>query len=101
MFQVMTDQGQVIAFVDVPLFIKVSASGAFVACPEEEAQGIAVDSTPYHLYGREQAEGMTEEVFVDEMKGGSVVFQTSKELTELQEYVVESKYEDIISDLDI
>ena len=45
------------AYVGDPVFIRMHTNGCYVAATEDEAQGIAIQSTPYHILGREELPG--------------------------------------------
>ena len=45
MYQVIKDN-TVMAYVDDPIFIRMHTNGCYVAVTEDEAQGIAIQSTP-------------------------------------------------------
>ena len=53
MYQIIKDN-TVMAYVDNPVFIRMHTNGCYVSTTEDEAQGIAIESTPYHILGREE-----------------------------------------------
>lgn len=57
---------------EAPTYIKRAANGCFVLCPEEEAQGIAHNGTPYHLSGCPELSG-TETVMLLPVDAGKEV----------------------------
>ena len=75
MFQVLTDKGVIIGYIDEPLYIKVSDNGSFIQTTEEDALGIAIQGIPYHLYGRDELPNVTTNVFVNKVDSG-IMFTT-------------------------
>lgn len=69
MYQIYKD-GETMAVVDEPIFIRRHTNGCFVQCPENQAQGIAIQSTPYQLLGRESMGEGLETVMAVEVDGG-------------------------------
>lgn len=63
--------GAVIGIVEKPRFIKKTEDGVFVETSEGDAQGIALNSTPYNLPGGEM-EGL-ETVDINEVNGGEYI----------------------------
>ena len=51
MYEIRKDGG-VIALTEKPNYIRRHADGFYILCEEEDAQGVAVDGTPYHLFAR-------------------------------------------------
>ena len=56
MFRLMQN-GVVVALGDDPRYIRKQANGSYGFCSREEAQGVVVDSIPYHLEGMDALEG--------------------------------------------
>lgn len=69
MYQVIKDN-MVMAYVDSPVFIRMHTNGCYVAATEDEAQGIAIQSTPYHILGREDLPGAVATVMTVKIDGG-------------------------------
>lgn len=57
MYRIITTEGTELGITDSVLFIKVSAEGAYVEATEDEAVGIAFESTPYNLNGHTEIAG--------------------------------------------
>ena len=72
MYQIIQD-GQTIALVAEPVFITLSDSGCFIPATEDKARGIVIDSTPYHLLGREELNGLPT-VMAIPVDGGTYLF---------------------------
>lgn len=49
--------GVMVALGNEPRYIRKQENGSYGFCTKEEAQGVAVDSTPYHLDGMDTLEG--------------------------------------------
>ena len=47
-----TFDDSVIGYSDTVNYIRLSKNGCYVPCPEADAQGVAYNSAPYHLFGR-------------------------------------------------
>jgi hypothetical protein len=79
MYQV-TKDGTLIALVDEPRFITVARNGCFVQAPKAEARGIAINSTPYNLLGRESMRDDIPTVMCLEVDGGVYLSQEQEQL---------------------
>ena len=71
MYEIRKDGG-VIALTEKPNYIRRHADGFYILCEEKDAQGVAVDGTAYHLFGREDMEGL-ETVVLAETDAGSIL----------------------------
>lgn len=69
MYQIIKNN-MVMAYVDSPVFIRLHENGSYVATTEEEAQGISIQSTPYHILGREELPGAVATVVISRIDGG-------------------------------
>lgn len=72
MYEIRKDGG-VIALTEKPNYIRRHADGFYILCEEEDAQGVAVDGTPYHLFGRESMDEEMETVLLLETDGGNII----------------------------
>ena len=72
MYEIRKDGG-VIALTEKPNYIRRHADGFYILCEEEDAQGVAVDGTPYHLFGRESMGDGLETVLLLETDGGNII----------------------------
>lgn len=108
MYKILTDEGNVLGYVDNPRYIKRSSNGSFIESTKEDAIGLAFKSEPYPLIGvvdENPIEGVgVDVVYVD---GGEVSFNNEVSLEDLtnqvialQELEVEKEMEDLLSDLD-
>ncbi len=77
MYEVIKDN-VVIAYVDQPVFIRLHENGCYVASSEEEAQGIAIQSVPYHILGREDLPGAVATVVISKVDGGILVAEQKR-----------------------
>lgn len=79
-----TLSGVEIAVVDRPTYIRLQSNGAFGLCSREQAQGVAYESTPYHVDGMPaiDREGV-ETVVLTEIDGGRRLMQTDKHVAAL------------------
>lgn len=63
---------EVVALTEQPNYIYRHEDGYFVLCGEDIAQGVAVNGTAYHLYGKETMEGC-ETVLLVQKDGGDII----------------------------
>lgn len=82
MYQIFKDGG-VFALVETPIYIRLHENGCFVQATPEQAQGIAIQGTPYQLLGRESMERDLEVVGISEVDGGSVVITQQNNINEM------------------
>lgn len=66
------NDGTEIGIVDTVCYIKVGASGSYAPTTKEDATGVALNSTPYNLMGREDIGGV-DTVIVSEFDGGACI----------------------------
>ena len=71
MFRLMQN-GVMVALGDVPRYIRKQANGSYGFCGKAEAQGIAVDSKPYHIDGMDELDG-AETASVETVEAGTIV----------------------------
>lgn len=88
MYQVIKDNA-VMAYVGDPVFIRIHTNGCYVAATEDEAQGIAIQSTPYHILGREELPGAVATVMIVKIDGGVVIANQQDSINELIQTVLE------------
>lgn len=74
---------QTIALTEQVNYIRLHPDGFYLLCREEEAQGVAVAGTPYHLQGREELPGC-ETVLVQKSDAGVVLWQEQLMNSQLQ-----------------
>ena len=77
MYEVIKDN-VVMAYVDDPVFIRMHTNGCYVAVTEDEAQGIAIQSVPYHILGREDLPGAVATVVISKVDGGILVAEQKR-----------------------
>ena len=78
MYQIIQD-GRTIALVADPVFITLSQNGSYVPTTEDKARGISIDSTPYHLLGREELPGLPTVMAVP-VDGGAYFFSNQEDM---------------------
>lgn len=88
MYRIVRD-GAVIAYVEQPYYIRLHTNGCFVKTTEEKAQGIAIQSVPYHLLGKEDLPGAVATVGISEVDGGIVLVNQQDSINELIQTVLE------------
>ncbi len=71
MYEIRKD-GAMLALTEKPNYIYRHEEGFYALCDEAQAQGIAVDGTPYSLYGRPAIEGC-ETVILVETDAGDIL----------------------------
>lgn len=88
MFKIITTSGTELGFTDSVRFIKRSSEGTFVEATKDEAVGIAFNSSPYNLAGKNEIEG-AEAVLIIETDAGREVSElratTARQAEELQQ----------------
>lgn len=72
MYRIINMQGDELGMVDHVLYIKVTESGSFAPCAQEDAVGVAVNSTAYNLLGHDDIEG-ADTVIVSQCDGATLV----------------------------
>ena len=71
MYEIIKD-GAVLALTESPNYIRLHPDGFYILCEQKEAQGVALNGTPYHLFGRASMEG-TETVVLAEIDSGHIL----------------------------
>lgn len=98
MYQIIKTGGQTVAFTEELRFIKQTTSGgAYVEASADDAQGIAYDSTPYNLAGRNPLTGVTETVSVtklaaDEVEKAQAKAKRDAGIAECKAYLLSTDY---------
>ncbi len=64
--------GEMVALGENLRYIRMQENGSYGFCPREEAQGVAMDSTPYHIDGMDELTG-AETVSVEMVEAGTIV----------------------------
>lgn len=64
--------GEMVALGENLRYIRMQENGSYGFCPREEAQGVAMDSTPYHIDGMDELTG-AETVSVETVEAGTIV----------------------------
>ena len=72
MYRVIKIDGTELGIVDSVTYIKFGISGDYTVATEQDAIGVAFDSTPYNLIGHDEIQG-ADTVVVSKVDGGSMV----------------------------
>ena len=72
MYKIINAEGRELGMTERPYYIRLSESGSYTPCSEKEAQGVVLNGTPYHLFGRASMEGM-ETVVLAETDSGHIL----------------------------
>lgn len=72
MYKIINAEGRELGMTEQPYYIRLSESGSYAPCSEKEAQGVALNGTPYHLFGRMAMEGL-ETVVLAETDAGRIL----------------------------
>ena len=72
MYKIINADGRELGMTEQPYYIRLSESGSYTPCGEKEAQGVALNGTPYHLFGRAAMEGL-ETVVLAETDSGHIL----------------------------
>ena len=72
MYKIINADGIELGMTEQPYYIRLSESGCYTPCSEKEAQGVALNGTPYHLFGRTAMEGL-ETVVLAETDAGRIL----------------------------
>lgn len=68
-----------IGIVEHPTYIRMQDNGAYGLCDKADAQGIAYNNTPYHVWGMPELEG-AESVALVEFDIGNRIFEQQQAL---------------------
>ena len=72
MYKIINAEGLELGMTEQPYYIRMSESGCYTPCCEKEAQGVALNGTPYHLFGRASMDGL-ETVVLAEVDTGHIL----------------------------
>ena len=72
MYRIIKQDGTELGLTESVLYIRIGSGGCFTPCKEQDAVGIAYQSTPYNLFGHTDIEG-ADTVLVRKCDGGAVV----------------------------
>lgn len=81
MYRIIKTDGTELGMTENPLYIRVSGEGCFVPCEENEAVGVAFDSTAYNLFGHEDIDAET--VILSPVDGGAYLAAQQSAVDEL------------------
>ena len=65
MYKIINSEGRELGITEQPYYIRLSENGSYAPCSEKEAQGVALNGTPYHLFGRTVMDGLETVVLVE------------------------------------
>ena len=71
---------ETIAYVETPTYIKLHENGSYVLSDLDNAEGIAVNGTPYHLLGKPDMKGTEETAMITEVDSGNIIKNQQTEL---------------------
>lgn len=80
MYRVVTTEGTELGITDSVLFIKISPEGTYIQATEDEAVGVAFESTPYNLIGHTEIKDAKTVILVE-----TTLAQVMKEQTAMVE----------------
>ena len=72
MYKIINADGRELGMTEQPYYIRLSESECYTPCSEKEAHGVALNGTPYHLFGRTAMEGL-ETVVLAEIDTGHIL----------------------------
>lgn len=78
MYEIIKD-AQTIGMTERPNYIRQLPNGAYTLCDEPQAQGVAYEGVPYHLWGRPEMDG-TESVALVTVDAGTMMFERLGEI---------------------
>ena len=70
-----------IGMTERPNYIRRLDNGSYTLCDEPEAQGVAYEGTPYHLWGRPEMDGV-ESVALVTVDAGTMMFERLGEIAD-------------------
>ena len=91
MYEIRKD-GAMLALTEKPNYIYRHEDGFYALCDEAQAQGIAVDGTPYSLYGRPAIEGC-ETVILVETDAGCILHRTEQANSTTLDMLADHEYQ--------
>ncbi|MCD8208779.1 MAG: hypothetical protein LUD72_12640 [Bacteroidales bacterium] len=84
MYRIITKDGEEIATVEAPNYIRKADNGCFVLTERAKADGVAVDGSPYAIIGHE-LDGAAGEVIISEFDGAA---QFSHQISVLEDAAI-------------
>ena len=90
MYKIIKD-GEQIAITEKLNFIKQAENGVFYNCDEKEAQGVAVNNTPYNIFGRAPMTA-NDTVLIIEVDGGKCIQDGDESQSETDTLVIDHEY---------
>lgn len=106
MYKIITTSGTELGLVDSVRFIKISPEGALVEASKDEAVGIAFNSSPYNLAGKNEIKGAESVLIIDVDAGKElsdlrdITARQSEELRQTDETAI-ALYESITQQNDV
>lgn len=85
-----TDNGEIIGLTDTPNYIRLSQNGCYVSCAEKDAQGVAYNSTPFHLFGKSGLADLPT-VLVNEVDSGKEIESLQAENKSLSDQLTQAQ----------
>lgn len=87
MYKLINDGGCV-GLTDKPTYIRPSThegNNSYILCPEPEASGIVFEGTVYHIIGREELPGVTDEIMILPADAGAEMGDTNAAVAGLKD----------------
>ena len=74
MYKIINADGRELGVTEQLYYIRLSENGSYTPCSEKEAHGVAINGTPYHLFGRAAMDGL-ETVVLEETDAGHILLE--------------------------
>ena len=91
MYKIINAEGRELGMTEQPYYIRLSENGSYAPCNEKEAQGVSLNGTPYHLFGRAAMEGL-ETVVLAETDTGHIMQEQETAQEDADAMTVDHEY---------
>lgn len=91
MYKIINAEGRELGMTEQPYYIRRSESGSYAPCSAKEAQGVALNGTPYHLFGCTAMEGL-ETVVLAETDAGRILLEQETAQEDADVMTVDHEY---------
>lgn len=82
---------KLISYSDKLLYICRAKSGSYIQTDKENACGIAYNSTPYNISGKEPLDTNLETVIIKEIDSGKILFELSQQIQAIENALAEKE----------
>lgn len=83
--------GETLSITGEPFYIAYDLDAdVYYVASQESAQGVAVESVPYHLFGRNEMRGTEETVLINSIDMGSVIMEQNILIETLRKEIEEN-----------